>query len=185
MTETSFDGSELFARIARELAEQTDLNRTSQRIVELAVQLTGCAIATLWSLTSGEHASLQATTDESAGRVLGHVLRHIDEGPARTALLSRDVVRMHDTRTETRWPRYLAGLAATGLQVRSALGYSLLVGDRQLGALMLYSPTPGYFTDDLVQIVSVLADHAAVALDAASSAAKAEHLMQALQSNRR
>jgi GAF domain-containing protein len=185
MTETSFDGSELFARIARELAQLTDLQQTTRRIVELAVQLTGCTTATLWSLSSSNHASLQATTDDDVGRILSHILHAVDEGPAHTALMSRGVVRIHDLRTETRWPRYRQALTDSGLPISSALGYSLQLGERQLGALLLYSPEPGHFGNGLIQIVSVLADHAAVALDAATSAARAEHLMRALQSNRR
>lgn len=183
--ETSFESSELFARIARELAEQADVRRTTQRIVELAAQLTGCAPAALWSLSLGQHAILQAVTDPGAGRLLGRILHDIDEGPARTVLLSHQVVRIEDTEADTRWPRYLAALAGAGLAIRSVLGYSLRLGERQLGALMLYSAKPGYFTGDLVQIGSVLADHAAIALDSATAAEKAEHLSQALQSNRR
>lgn len=183
--DTSFETSELFARIARELAELADLRQTTQRIVELAVQLTGCAPAALWALSPGEHASLQAVTDPGAGRLLVRILRDIDDGPARTVLLSHQVVRIQDTETDTRWPRYLAAVADAGLATRSELGYSLRLCGRQLGALMLYSAKPGYFTGDLVQIGSVLADHAAIALDAATATEKAEHLSLALQSNRR
>lgn len=185
MTETSFETSELFARLARELAELADLRQTTQRIVELAVHLTGCAPAALWSLSPSEHASLLAVTDAGAGRLLSRILHDIDDGPARTVLLSHQVVRIEDTETDTRWPRYLAALADAGLAIRSVLGYSLRLCGRQLGALMLYSAKPGYFTGDLVQIGSVLADHAAIALDAATATEKAEHLSLALQSNRR
>ncbi len=185
MTETSFEAAELFARIARELAELADLRQTTQRIVELAVQLTGCAPAAVWSLSPGQHASLQAVTDPAAGRLLGRILRDIDEGPARTVLLAHQLVRIEDTEADTQWPRYVAALAGAGLPIRSVLGYSLRLGGRQLGALMLYSAKPGYFTGDLVQVGGVLADHAAIALDAATAGEKAEHLVLALQSNRR
>jgi GAF domain-containing protein len=185
MTEESFDGSELFARVARELAEQADLRRTTERLLELVVELTDCSIAALWSLASGNRASLQAATDPEAARQLSRILRDIDEGPATTVLISHQVVLIEDTQAESRWPRYLAALAESGLPVRSVLGYSLRVADRQLGALLLYSAKPGYFTDELLQIGSVLADHAAIALDAAISAEKAANLNVALQSNRR
>ncbi|HEU5270470.1 MAG TPA: GAF and ANTAR domain-containing protein [Jatrophihabitans sp.] len=185
MAETSFDGSELFARIARDLAEQADLRHTNQRIVELAAELTGCTVAALWALGSGEHPSLRACSDPQAGQELSRILHDIDEGPAHTALLSRHVALIADTEQETRFPRYLAALAEAGLPIRSALGYSLLIADRQLGAMLLYSAKPGYFTDEIIGISSVLADHAAIALDAATSVEKAAHMKQALQSNRR
>ena len=95
------------------------------------------------------------------------------------------MVRIQDTETETRWPRYLAAIASSGLTVRSAVGYPLLLAERKLGALLLYSPKPSFFADELVHIGSVLADHATIALDAATSADKAHHLSLALQSNRR
>lgn len=185
MSETSFDGSELFARIALELAEQADLRQTTRRIAELVVQLTGCDIAALWSLAAGEHAVLQAATDPAAAKLLARILRDIDEGPARTVLLSHEVVLIEDTQQETRWPRYPAALAGSGLAIRSVLGYPLMVAERQLGALLLYAPKPDYFTDEIIQVGSVLADHAAIALDAATAAERADHLRVALQSNRR
>ena len=185
MTDTSFDGAELFARIARDLAEQADVRQTTQRLVELVVKLTGCSMAALWSLAPGDHASLQAASDPDAGRTLNRVLRDIDEGPAHTVLMSHHVVRMDDTERESRWPHYLAALAEAGLGVRSVLGYSLVVAEHQLGALLLYSATPGFFTEEVVQVGSVLADHAAIALNAATAADKAEHLKVALLSNRR
>jgi GAF domain-containing protein len=185
MPTTSFDGSDLFARIAHDLAEQRDLSQTNQRIVELAVQLTGCSLAALWSLTSGEHASLQAVTDQAAGRVLRRIMDEVDDGPARSVLLSRQTIRVDDTRAEARWPRSLASLARSGLNIRSAVGFALVLGDRQLGALMLYSPLPAYFTEEHIHIGSILADHAVIALDATTSADKAEHLRTALESNRR
>jgi len=185
MVETSFDGSELFARVARELAEQPDLRHTTRRLVELATELTGCTVATLWSLGSGRHTNLQATSDPHAGRVLSRILHDIDEGPAHAVLLSRNVVLIPDAERETRFPRYLAALAESGLGIRSALGYSLLVADQQFGAMLLYSAKPGYFTDEIIGIGSVLADHAAIALHAAASVENASHLKQALLSNRR
>ena len=185
MPTTSFDGSDLFARIAHDLAEQADLSQTSQRIVELAVQLTGCSLAALWSLTSGEHASLQAVTDQAAGRWLRRIMEEVDDGPARTVLLSRQTTRIDDIRTEARWPRSIASLAKSELDIRSAVGFALVIGERQLGALMLYSPQPAYFTEEYIHVGSILADHAVIALDAATSADKAEHLRTALESNRR
>jgi GAF domain-containing protein len=190
MPTTSFDGSDLFARIAHELAEQPDLSHTNQRIVELAVQLTGCSLAALWSLASsqhasGQHASLQAVTDQAAGRLLRRIMDEVDEGPARTVLLSRQTTLVDDLRTEARWPRSIATMTKSELDIRSAVGFALTIGERQPGALMLYSPQPGYFTEEHVHIGSILADHAVIALDAAINADKAEHLRMALESNRR
>lgn len=180
-----FDGSELFARIARELAEQVDVPHTLKRICELAGQLTGCPSVAIWSLSPGGRVTLQASTDEQTGRTLDHILRMAGEGPACEVLATRGLVTMTDRSTETRWPRYRAALESRGLSICSALGFSLELAGRQLGALVLYSPQPDYFTDQVRQIAGVFAGHASIALDAAIATDQNQNLQQALQSNRR
>ena len=180
-----FDGSELFARVARELAEQVDLPQTLKRICELAAQLTGASTVAIWSLSPGGRVTVQASTDEQTGRSLDHILRMVGEGVACEVLASRGQITMTDRRAETRWPRYRAALEDRRLGICSALGFSLELAGRQLGALVLYSSQPHYFTDQVRQVASVLAEHASIALDAAIATNQNQNLQQALQSNRR
>ena len=68
--------------------------------------------------------------------------------------------------------------------VRSALGHCLVVDNLVLGAMLLYSTQPGFFTDDICRFTDVYADHAAIALSRATEHDRAQNLERALQSNR-
>jgi GAF domain-containing protein len=92
-------------------------------------------------------------------------------------------IHLADITQETRWPKYLAALRARQLPVGSAMAFSLELDDVQLGALALYAAQPRYFTDLLIGIGSILADHASIALGAVALADN--NLKVALISNRR
>jgi AmiR/NasT family two-component response regulator len=62
--------------------------------------------------------------------------------------------------------------------------FPLLI-DAGVSALVLGSAQPGFFTDELLTLGSILADHAALSLSAASSGERAANLELALGSNRR
>jgi GAF domain-containing protein len=181
----SWDGPQLFARIARELAEQPDPEQTTRLLVELAHQLIGCDVAALWQLSPTGAITLQAVTNPVAGQALNHVITGIQEGPVHQALTQRATIHARDLDTERRWPLYLAALQSRQLPIGSVIAYSLELGEHQLGALALYAGQSHYFTDELIGIGSVLADHAAIALEAATLADSNHHLKEALQSNRR
>ncbi len=185
MSDPVLGGSQLFARIARDLALQEDLPRTIRRIVELSTQLVGCDIAALWVMQGGNAPTLRAASDGSVGEALDSILTGIEEGIARQALTTRQTVRMDDLEQETRWPRYVAAVRSRSLPIRSAVVYPLELGERDMGALALYSSKPEYFTDQLLDIGGVVADHATIALDAAEASNRAENLARALDSNRR
>lgn len=180
------EGAHLFARIARELAEQPDHLHTVQRLVQLAVQLVGCDVAAVWEITPTGTTILRAATDSEFGNDLDHILTGVHEGIAHQSLATRSTVVMQDLATEQRWPDYRAAVLARDLPIRSAVVYSLDVGDIDLGALALYSNKPRFFGDEtLLDVGGVLADHAGIALDATRAVDRADNLQVALDSNRR
>jgi GAF domain-containing protein len=181
----SLESSHLFARIARDLAEQPDHEHTTRRIVELGHQLTGCDLAALWQLSPAGAMTLLAVTNPVAGQTLNHVYTGIQEGPVHEALTRRATIHARDLDAEARWPLYLAALQSRELPIGSVIAYHLELGGHDLGALALYSSQPRFFTDELYGVGGVLADHAAIALEAVSLADSNHHLKEALQSNRR
>ncbi|HEX4728094.1 MAG TPA: GAF and ANTAR domain-containing protein [Jatrophihabitans sp.] len=181
----SLENSHLFARIARDLAEQPDQEQTTRRIVELGHQLTGCDVAALWQLSPTGAMTLLAVTDPVAGQTLNQVYAGIQEGPVHEALTRRATIHARDLDTEARWPLYLGALQARELPIGSVIAYELELGGHQLGALALYANQPRFFTEELYGIGSVLADHAAIALETVALADNNHHLKEALQSNRR
>jgi GAF domain-containing protein len=175
----------LFAQVARELASQPDLEQTIRRITELAIQLTGCEIAAVWALSGQGTTVLKGASNEAFGIALDSIITGVNEGVVHDAVAQRTTVYMPDIDVEDRWPYYVAALLDHELPVGSAVAYSLELDDAHLGALALYASAPGYFTEVLLEIGDILADHAAIALESATLADRNHHLSIALRTNRR
>lgn len=183
MTEPTV-GSRVFAQIARELASQPDAPDTMARLVEIARELLGCDQVAVWELSNGR-AALRASTDAHFGATLARIVIDVEQGPIRTTLRDNATQLVRDLDRETRWPRYADEIRAARLPVRSVLAFSLDLCSKHFGALVFYSAQPDYFTPELVDLAAVVADHATLALNTARAEEKAEHLQQALESNRR
>jgi GAF domain-containing protein len=84
----------------------------------------------------------------------------LDEGPCLAAWSGRSPVRVEDTRTEGRWPRWCA--AARDLGLRSALSVPLVTGDQAVGAIKVYGTTPRAFGSRDEQLLTLFATQAAV-----------------------
>jgi GAF domain-containing protein len=98
--------------------------------------------------------------------------RRVDElqsrmhrGPCLDVIWDEEVVRVADMAQEQRWPEFAAEAAALG--ARSMLCFQLFVEADQMGALNLYSRTPGAFDEEAQEVGQLFAAHAAVALAAA------------------
>jgi len=172
-----------FAALARDLAEQPGRSATASRVLELIAGATGCSLAAIAHLSpQGVLIHSHATDREVLGKVAA-ISSSTGEGVACQVLGQRSTVRVDDLETESRWPRYTARLRAE-TPIRSALGYCLILDDVVLGAMLLYSPEPGFFTDAICRFADVYTDHAAIALARVSDHERAENLETALQSNR-
>ncbi|MBV9594925.1 MAG: GAF and ANTAR domain-containing protein [Actinobacteria bacterium] len=84
------------------------------------------------------------------------------DGPCLTSLRAQETVRADDLSTDPRWPRFAAGAVREG--VLSSLSVQLFVEGTNLGALNLYSKTPGGFDDHAESVAMLLASHAAIAM---------------------
>ncbi|UQX89168.1 GAF and ANTAR domain-containing protein [Jatrophihabitans telluris] len=183
------DGARLFAQIARDLFALASLTQVRNRIVRLAVELLGADVATVWMPAhSGGVASIRAvaSTDPPRASQFAEVMSRLHEGLAWDCLQLRVTMSVVDTRTDSRWPNlsaYLEHQPAPALL--SVAGFSLDVGERNLGALTLASSTADFFTDHGMLVASVLAEHAAISLDAIGRAEKITNLQRAMESNKR
>ena len=186
MDETSpavWDGARMFSQIAQDLAGQHGYACTGDRVLQLATLLIECDTAAIWSMNSG-HAKVHATTDPTV-RLLEPVVNHEKDGLAWSCLHRKATLRIDDVRTDGRWPVYQRWLERHDQPMLSAIGYSLEVDDQIIGALVLWSRQVAHFTDRRVDIGAIFADHAAVSLELAAVEDRAQHLENALQSNRR
>ena len=68
---------------------------------------------------------------------------------------------------DTRWPEF--SLLASELGVRSLLSFQLFVVGENLGALNIYAGEAGVFSDESIEVGTLVAQHAAVALSGSIS----------------
>jgi transcriptional regulator with GAF, ATPase, and Fis domain len=108
---------------------------------------------------------------------LDELQSELGDGPCLTALRDHHTVQIDDMSTDTRWPQFAR--QATELGVHSLLSFQLFVRSQTLGALNLYGGEAGVFAADSVQVGTILAQHAAVAL---SGATAQNHFQAALAS---
>jgi GAF domain-containing protein len=171
-----------FARLARELSSFGDRAATVEAIAQRAVETLGCTRAAVARATAQGY-TFEAVTDAEVLDAAERIAKVTEQGPALSALHDKITVLMDDVRQETRWPEFCARLGAV-TPVRSALVFYLELEGVPLGALAFYADEPGWFTDDLIEVAAVFADHATVALAKAAEHDHANHLAIALQTNR-
>ncbi|WP_030894868.1 MULTISPECIES: GAF and ANTAR domain-containing protein [unclassified Streptomyces] len=167
------------ASTARYLAAQDSVDATLERITHSATELVaGCDAAGIL-LLHGKKVETIAPTHPLVTES-DRLQEHLTEGPCFDAARSdtgERVFRISDfTHEVPRWPQYAS--RAKELGVGSMMGFLLYTDDEELGALNLYSGSPGAFTEDSETAGWLLASHAAIAFSSARSHAQ---LQQALQ----
>jgi transcriptional regulator with GAF, ATPase, and Fis domain len=167
--EPTGDPVDLFAHVARALAEQDTLEGTLQAIVDLAVRTVPGAEHAAISMISGrrEVATVAATHDVC--RRVDQVQYETGEGPCLDAIWQQEAVGIADLGATDRWPHFASRAAVLG--IGSMLALRLFVEDETAGAVNLYATAPHAFPDEAVHLGQVFAAHAALAHDHAREAA--------------
>src|SRR3954454_4309655 len=101
-----------------------------------------------------------------------------DEGPCLTAWRTRQLVRIDDTETDSRWPRWNS--AAAHLGVRAVLSVGLVVDDKNIGAIKVYSDQPANYGTPEERVMSLFAEQAAILLANSQSLQQARRLSRQL-----
>jgi len=160
-----------------------DAGSIHQSLVDAACRLVeGCDRASMLVRTRDRFVTA-ASTDDIARRI-DQIELEVGEGPCVDAIISE--AYQHDadlTDSRTPWPRFTERIV-TETPVRSAIGYRLLLEGDKVGALNLFSDTPGGLTAASADVGAVIASFASVALMAIRAREEAATLRQGLQSNR-
>jgi GAF domain-containing protein len=175
--------AEVFAGIARRLRAESTPERTRDGVTRAAVDtVAGCDHAAIIIVRRRGGIETVAATDEVPVAV-DTIQYESGQGPCLDALSAHETYLIQDLATDERWPRFSRAAAeATG--VRSMLSFRLFVEEDTIGALNLYSRRIGAFDETARAVGSVLAAHAAIALDAAREKERADQLEEAVASNR-
>ena len=141
------------------LAEDDDVAGILQRFVTRAARtIPGCAQASIITRAEGALETLASSVNSSPSES--------QPGPIIEALMFGEPRRLDDTAVDQRWPTFAAELA--GLGYRTCLALPLVTRVDPAAVLVLYSQTPGQFTDTSYDLVLLLALHAGVAFDNAA-----------------
>src|SRR3954471_9812587 len=166
----AIDNARLYRRVDRQnrtLKTLTNISREFSSILDLN-ELLGKIASTTRDLISYDAFSILYIDHDA--KALKHLFSirydqrvNIDNVPlgkgiTGAAAESREVVRVHDTNRD---PRYIASHP----DIRSEVAVPLIVQDRVLGVMDLESSRVGYFTDDHVRTLSMLAAQVASSVE--------------------
>jgi GAF domain-containing protein len=164
---------EIGQRLARTLGDlavrmqaQTSSEDTLHVIADAAAHIVPGARWAGISLISGRKIKAHVPTDPVVAK-LDNLQSELGDGPCITALREYHTVHVADMAVDTRWPEF--ALLARELGVGSLMSFQLFVQRENLGALNLYGGEPGVFGSDSVEVGTILAQHAAVAMMGATN----------------
>jgi len=166
--------ADVFARLAHELHDQTNLEQTLARIVESAVAVVGCDYAGVLLTRKGSQVDAIIASHPIAEKA-DKLQIELHEGPGVVAVTDAHTTLVTDTAADIRWPPWAAGMRE--LHLGSVLAVRLWTSKATLGALNLYACSPRWFDPDALAAAEVFGRHASIAL---SSAKQEESLWQAI-----
>ena len=149
----------------------------------LALVTSLAATATAGTLGAGvtvvdEHGRRSRAASNSAVEEADALQYEYDEGPCLTAWRRGELVRIDDTATDGRWPRW--NDAARALGVRSVLSTPLLMGAESIGAMKVYCERPMNYGPHDEHVMRLLAAQAAILLANSQSLREARRLSRQL-----
>ncbi|QEN12581.1 GAF and ANTAR domain-containing protein [Mycolicibacterium sp. ELW1] len=146
---------------AMRLQAQKSRADTLQTIVDAATAIVPGARWVGISLIQRGTVVAEAPTDPIVAH-LDQLQSELGDGPCITALREHHTVLIDDMSSETRWPEFVR--QAISLDVHSLLSFQLFVESETLGAMNLYGAQPNAFTQESVDVGTIVAQHAAVAM---------------------
>jgi GAF domain-containing protein len=157
----------------------------SGETVDTALELVTSLAATTTPGTLGaavtvvdEHGKRSRAASNTAAERADALQYQFDEGPCLTAWRTQEVVRIDDTTTDGRWPRW--NDAASQLGVRSVLSTPLLMREESIGAMKVYCERPHNYGPHDEHVMRLLAAQAAILLANSQSLQEARRLSRQL-----
>lgn len=173
----------VFRLLAEIVYADEDYERIYQLVCEAAPRVvSGCDHASLMLRRGGGRLVTSGASDAVA-RAVDDLERALGEGPCVDAIEEDAVYVDTDLAVSSRWPKLAKEVLAT-TPVRGMAGFTLRIGTDQVGALNLFSDTPGGLSEQSVDQGVVLAAFASVAAYAAQERRRATTLRDGLDSNR-
>jgi ANTAR domain/GAF domain len=175
------DPYHVFQSLARLIYIGSTFEEVYQHLVDTAPRVvSGCDHASLM-LARRDSYETAAASDEVA-RHIDQLERELGEGPCVDAIDDEAGQIDPDISKQSAWPR-LAERVLADTPVRGMAGYRIVLEGKKVGALNLFSDTPGALEQDGDE-GAVLAAFTSVALMSVSNRERADSLSRGLESNR-
>lgn len=182
---SGLDAANVVTTLARVLAETPGVLPTLHEIATRSVDLVPCdwaAVAVAEHFTR-RRARLADSTDDALMERVAVAAAEAGDSPGLAAFEAGETVRCDDLAHECRFTAYATQLVAR-TPIRAVLSVPLRFHDATLGVLTLYSATPHSFDESSVARATLVAEHAAIAVEAARSDDRAVQLQAALEHSR-
>ena len=176
--------ADLPAELSSALTQMAGLVLSRESVDTALTLVTTLAAATIAGTTGAgvtlvdEHGKRSKAASNELVEQADALQYEFDEGPCLTAWRTRELVRIDDTTTDGRWPRW--NEAVTRLGVRSVLSAPLFVGEESIGAMKVYCERPMNYGPHDEQVMRLLAAEAAILLANTQSLAEARRLSRQL-----
>lgn len=157
-----------FARLAADMHDERTVEGTLDSVLSGACEALGCDYVGVLFVHGPGSVETAAVSDPLVG-AFDRLQMELGEGPDLRALEDHDPVLVRNVREDTRWPRWSAAVAETG--IRSMLAVPLVTELMTVGTLNFYDRRPGRFDDDSRTRAGVFARHATVAIAGARNVA--------------
>lgn len=169
----------VFARMSGLLLSRESVGSALDSICALAAETVPGSVGAGLTLTDDDGRRTTAgATDPLVG--IADVLQYeLDEGPCLSAARERVLMRIDDTTTETRWPRWCRRAAELGL--RATLSAPLLARGESIGAIKVYAREPGAYDARAERLLDMFAGQAALLLANVQSAHNVRRLSGTLR----
>jgi hypothetical protein len=175
------DPHHVFQTLAQLIYAGTTFDEIYQHLVDTAPKVVaGCDHASLM-LARGDGYETVAASDDVARRV-DALERELGEGPCVDAIDDEAGQVDPDISRHSTWPR-LAERVLAETPVRGMAGYRIVIEGKKIGALDLFSDTPGALETGGDEGI-VLAAFASIALGSVAQRERADSLRRGLESNR-
>ena len=175
------DPYRVFETLARLIYTGTTFDEVYQHLVDTAPRVVeGCDHASLMLARRDGYET--AAASDNVARHIDTLERELGEGPCVDAIDDEAGQIDPDISKHSAWPR-LAERVLAETPVRGMAGFRIVLEGQKVGALNLFSDTPGKFDAHGAQ-GAVLASFASVALISVANHERAESLRRGLESNR-
>jgi GAF domain-containing protein len=154
--------STIFARMSGLLLSRETVHGALELVTALASETIRDAAGAGVSLLDEQGRRTTAAASDPIVERADAIQYELEEGPCLTAWAQGVVVRVDDTATEQRWPRWTAAAAPLGLH--SVLSAPLTTADRTMGAIKVYANQVGAFEAREERLLDLFAQQAAVLL---------------------